>query len=353
METVEDTRHPLGPGRDGGVVLGGSEPRIASNPSTPIAKLVECDQHLSSIGAEVATLREELARLREEADERGELLAERDIVIAELGGLLPTLEEARVQARRQAQDASAALAGAEARVSEQKTQVIELRRELEAIDATKAEHDRIVAELEAGLAGARAKLEETERARAEAHARAQSAEPALAEARERVEDLSADRDRLLLERDDERARARQQAEETSAALGAAEARLARQTTRVETLERELDTIGAALAQRVGRLAQLEAELVQAGVELAPQKTEAVEVPYPSEEPRGSSHLRFVLRAGGYTVSDCDGAPPKPGEIIEIDGERFAVAKIGRSPFPGDRRPCAYLLGEPGRELSGR
>ena len=56
-----------------------------------------------------------------------------------------------------------------------------------------------------------------------------------------------------------------------------------------------------------------------------------------------THLRFVLRAGGYTVTQCEGEPPEIGQLVELDGERFIVAKTGPSPFPYDRRPCAYLL----------
>src|SRR5207342_2759339 len=117
MNTGEDTGAPLEPPREGRpsppAEPGGGDPAI------PKEKLAEADRHLRTIGAEVAALREELARLREEASERAELLVEREVVIAELSGLLPTLEEARIEALRQAEDASAALSRTEASLSEQ------------------------------------------------------------------------------------------------------------------------------------------------------------------------------------------------------------------------------------------
>jgi hypothetical protein len=38
----------------------------------------------------------------------------------------------------------------------------------------------------------------------------------------------------------------------------------------------------------------------------------------------------------------DVSPPAAGESVEIDGERFNVVRTGRSPLPGDARPCVYL-----------
>src|SRR4249919_1278672 len=111
----EGTELPLEAGSETGMSLRPPE----DDPATPMAKLAEADRHLLAIGAEVATLREELARLRVEAGQRAELLAEREVVIAELSGLLPTLEEARVGAVRQAESASVALTRSEARLFEQ------------------------------------------------------------------------------------------------------------------------------------------------------------------------------------------------------------------------------------------
>ena len=56
------------------------------------------------------------------------------------------------------------------------------------------------------------------------------------------------------------------------------------------------------------------------------------------------HLLFVWTPTGYRLEEREGAPPAIGEQVELDGRRERVSKIGPSPLPGDRRPCAYLQG---------
>ena len=70
------------------------------------------------------------------------------------------------------------------------------------------------------------------------------------------------------------------------------------------------------------------------------KLKLVEVP---EEP--SSHLLFVPTPARYLLVERDGAPPEAGDELELPDVvgRLVVSKIGRAPFPGERRPCAFLL----------
>ena len=272
MNTGEDTGAPLEP-PSGRVERHLPPSQAATSRRSQKEKLAEAaDRHLRAIGAEVAALREELARLREEASERAELLVEREVVIAELSGLLPTLEDARVEALRQAENASAALVRTEARLSEQATRVTELQGRLATVEADTAARERLVADLEA--------------------------------------------------------------------------RLSHEQKRVATLEQELETLEAALARRVAGLSELEATVSQVRSEHE-DVTAAIATDHPNIAAESSSlgHLRFVLRAGSYTVLPCDGEPPVPGQLVELDGERFIVAKIGRSPLPSDQRPCAYLFFE--------
>ena len=217
MVTVEDTGAPLEPHSGESRPSPPAEP---GDPATPKEKLAEADRHLRTIGDEVAALREELARLREEASERAELLVEREVIIAELSGLLPTLEEARVEALRRAEDASAVLLRTGARLSEQAAQITELHGQLATVEADTAARERLLADLEARLAEERA------------------------------------------ERENERAEARRQAEEETAAARLAESRLVQEKKRVETLEQELETLEAALARHVAGLSELEATVSQ-------------------------------------------------------------------------------------------
>ena len=310
MDTGEDTGAPLEPHSGEGRPSPPAEPGGA-DPAIPKEKLAEADRHLRTIGAEVAALREELARLREEASERAELLVEREVIIAELSGLLPTLEEARVEALRQAEDASAAHLRTEARLSEQAAQVTALQGRLATVEADTAARERLLADLEARLAAERA------------------------------------------ERENERAQARRQAEEGAAAMRLSESRLLQEKKRVETLEQELETLEAALARRVAGLSELEATVSQVRSEHEDVRA-AIATDHPNIAAESSSlgHLRFVLRAGSYTVLPCDGEPPVPGQLVELDGERFIVAKIGRSPLPSDPRPCAYLFLEAAPSVPG-
>jgi hypothetical protein len=57
----------------------------------------------------------------------------------------------------------------------------------------------------------------------------------------------------------------------------------------------------------------------------------------------SSHLLFVPTPACYLLVERDGAPPQAGTRLELEQGAFAVAKLGDAPFPGEDRPCAFLL----------
>jgi hypothetical protein len=59
----------------------------------------------------------------------------------------------------------------------------------------------------------------------------------------------------------------------------------------------------------------------------------------------ASHLLFVPTPARYLLLEREGGPPKPGDELELPdiGGRLVVAKVGRSPFPDEPRPCAFLL----------
>lgn len=68
------------------------------------------------------------------------------------------------------------------------------------------------------------------------------------------------------------------------------------------------------------------------------KLKLVETPEPA-----SSHLLFVPTPARYLLVERDGAPPQPGARLDLQQGAFAVAKLGDAPFPGEDRPCAFLL----------
>ena len=57
-----------------------------------------------------------------------------------------------------------------------------------------------------------------------------------------------------------------------------------------------------------------------------------------------SYLLFAWAPTGYELREQEGELPKVGDVVELDGRRVSITKIGVSPLPGDSRPCAYSTG---------
>ena len=57
-----------------------------------------------------------------------------------------------------------------------------------------------------------------------------------------------------------------------------------------------------------------------------------------------SFLAFAPTAEGYRLVELDGGAPVVGAVVEVPGceTPMTVARLGASPLPFDRRPCAYL-----------
>jgi hypothetical protein len=125
---------------------------------------------------------------------------------------------------------------------------------------------------------------------------------------------------------DECARAQEGRVEAQASLVDAEKLLEGSRARVVTLEGELELLRF-------RITELE-ELEVSSSSFSPE---------PASPP---FHFRFVPQSSGYTLSESAEPPPGVGELVELDGSRFSVARLGRSPFPHDARPCAFLVSEP-------
>lgn len=55
----------------------------------------------------------------------------------------------------------------------------------------------------------------------------------------------------------------------------------------------------------------------------------------------SGYLLFVWSPAGWTLRERDGELPPVGATVDEDDKHLRISKIGPSPLPGDRRPCAY------------
>jgi hypothetical protein len=126
--------------------------------------------------------------------------------------------------------------------------------------------------------------------------------------------------RELTRREKELGQAEEELGERRQELGAVELKRAA----VERRERALDAREAELSEREAAAQR-------------PPETEQVE-------------LAFVPGTE-YVLVELDAAPLSAGIELEVADDVFVVTRIGRSPFPGDTRRCAYLTRGP-RGLGG-
>jgi hypothetical protein len=64
--------------------------------------------------------------------------------------------------------------------------------------------------------------------------------------------------------------------------------------------------------------------------------------------RATTHVRLLCRSTGYAVVEADEPPPAVGDVVELEDELFVTERFRQSPFPGDGRRCAVLVGVRGK-----
>ncbi|HSP71295.1 MAG TPA: hypothetical protein VLN26_02940 [Gaiellaceae bacterium] len=131
----------------------------------------------------------------------------------------------------------------------------------------------------------------------------------------------------------------------------------------ETLFRQLDELEQGPLERLGSLVQLViGELRSAQRRLTEQavgmrtlqntvaalaeRVEQLEGRVHAEAPPAAAtqgHLLLLTTPAGYRLVARDGAPPKPDDPIVHEGVVYRVLRGGRSPLPGDGRPCLLAL----------
>ena len=100
---------------------------------------------------------------------------------------------------------------------------------------------------------------------------------------------------------------------------------------VELMRATLERRERAFAAREERLAELEAEAATVAAAPSPDLPVAAQ---PAE-------LAFVP-GPDYRLVEIERSVLSRGDALELEGERYVVARTGPSPLPGDRRRCAYL-----------
>jgi hypothetical protein len=94
--------------------------------------------------------------------------------------------------------------------------------------------------------------------------------------------------------------------------------------RVQETIRQIQEAAAEKQENVARLERAVAEID--GSEPAPK----------------SAHLLFAWEPEGYRLHEDRGDAPAVGTRVSVNGREYAVAKLARSPLPGDARRCAFL-----------
>ena len=91
-----------------------------------------------------------------------------------------------------------------------------------------------------------------------------------------------------------------------------------------------------------------AERLKATIARLESKLRAIEL-IPSldaEALRGATtHTRLVCGYEGYQLVEIDDPPPAVGTLVEHGGRQYTVWRVTPSPFPGDTRRCAVLVGD--------
>jgi hypothetical protein len=107
------------------------------------------------------------------------------------------------------------------------------------------------------------------------------------------------------------------------------------------LEQALEEVDALLTE----LTELKARAPSIA-DLEAMVERALEQARPEDEPQAEqadAHLLFVPSGTGYRLEQRAGPPPPAGSDLTLgDGPRLTVIRHGPSPFPGDKRRCAYL-----------
>lgn len=57
------------------------------------------------------------------------------------------------------------------------------------------------------------------------------------------------------------------------------------------------------------------------------------------------HVLFAWSPNGWELRERDGDPPGVGSEIHDGGLVLVVTRLGRSPLPGDSRPCVFTSGK--------
>ena len=203
-----------------------------------------------------------------------------------------------------------------------------------------SERETALAEREAALGRATDDRARLQREAGEAHAAVQQA---IARLRAQDEAIAALETELAALRARAEAHGRSDAAGEDALAGSERARV-RAQQRAEEAWSALDTASRRLREREARVAELEEELHALRLRLVAERDQQVAQPAPELTLDFSGgHLRVVPLSFGHLLLESDDPCPVLSAVVELDGKMFVVDRVGRSPLPGDKRPCVFLV----------
>lgn len=159
---------------------------------------------------------------------------------------------------------------------------------------------------------------------------------------------------------DERASVERLIRRSTAELEARETELVDFERELRTREERLSAAETDVARRRGDLGAV--ELKRAALERRERALDAREAVLAStdadvERSRDDASLETAIEllfvpGAEYRLLQAEGAIGVPGTTVDVEGEQYAIARIGRSPLPRDARRCAYLVRGTPREPGG-
>jgi len=118
-----------------------------------------------------------------------------------------------------------------------------------------------------------------------------------------------------------------------------EADLVSRDARIAELQAELGRRAVKAEGLHARISDLEARLAEGGERVPVADPGAPAGPAPSQQ---GDYVVLLPGEAGFKVIARHGAAPPPGSTVAVDGAVFVATTIGRSPLPGDGRPCVFL-----------
>jgi chromosome segregation ATPase len=197
-------------------------------------------------------------------------------------------------------------------------------------------------------------LAEREREILEHASRLQQKVDDLERREERMRDQAASVERVLRRGTSDLKEREEELVELGRELLAREARLREDEAELARRRGELGAVElkrAAFERRERALVTREAELRARESSLEERAAGAPRTPEPAGETPPDRMLLFVP-GRTYRLVEVEHVSVSAGAEMELEGERYIVTRIGRSPLPGDRRFCAYLVLGPGGDVSG-